>query len=68
MGEKPLVQIENWYRLGDALYGEVQDHPRFAKGESVKTSLILHEVDGIVETNNTFYKLGTPYDPTTVDA
>ena len=55
---KPIVKIENWYVLGDRLYGEVNDHPNFNRGDFVKTSAILDRNEGLVVTKNTIYELG----------
>lgn len=57
---KPTVKIENWYILGECLYGQSYGHPdiRINDGEPLRTSTILNRKDGVVETLNTFYELG----------
>lgn len=66
---KPRVNIENWQLLMGVLYGNVQDHPRFDKDTSVKTSTILNrpadpQKGDEIETRNTIYILGEPFAPT----
>lgn len=57
---KPQVKIDNWRIIGEALFGEVQGHPRFAQGQFVRTSRIasVDREKGEVETQNTIYLLG----------
>jgi len=60
MREKPRVRIEDWYILGNHLYGETFGHPspHIQDGKAVRTSTILSNEEGIVVTQNTIYELG----------
>ena len=62
MSGKPEVRLEQWVRLGDLLHGQVYGHPRFTDGERVITSRIIHDMGAVVETKNTLYLLGLPWD------
>lgn len=60
---KAVVRIEDWELALGVLWGKVQDHPRFDKNESVKTSRILKKPRSPkqgdkIETMNTIYILG----------
>ena len=63
---KPTVRIKNWSLihggLADWLTGEVEDHPRFDKGEQVRTSklLVFNRESDHAETLNTVYVLVGP--------
>lgn len=64
---KPEVDIDDWYILGNTLYGRAQNHPRFDKGTEVRTSTIVSKVNhpkagDVIETRNTLYRLGKPYE------
>lgn len=59
---KPEVKIEDWIVIGDKLYGNAIDHPRFDKGTPVVTSSIVQEPllpkeGDTIETRNTIYRL-----------
>lgn len=66
---KPVVKIENWRIVNfpdDAsfLIGHVTNHPRFPPDYYIRTSKIVKmDLDFlIVETLNTVYELGKPYE------
>ncbi len=70
---KPVARLEGWSYNGYGLEGNVLDHPRFNDGDYVYTSLAIGLLEGqvpkegdVVETLNTFYKLGEPDFPLAV--
>jgi hypothetical protein len=64
MAQKQEARLENWYRLGDRLVGQVYGHPRFEDGELITTSAVLREKQvgekQLAETVYTYYMLGNP--------
>lgn len=62
--DKPEAFIENWWYDGQHLWGKISKHPtqHEFKLDLQRTSFV-QEIDlenGFAETENTFYKLGTP--------
>jgi hypothetical protein len=60
--------MEQWTFDGYQLHGDVYGHPRFPDGTYVHTSAVVGEPverkeGDLVETLNTVYVLGTPFDP-----
>jgi NTP pyrophosphatase (non-canonical NTP hydrolase) len=57
---KQRATINNWFRAGNVLIGNVSGHPLIGNEDGCRTSLIvkLDEAAGICETKNTIYTLG----------
>lgn len=64
MSDKQTARLENWRMVGPkdkrTLMGDAYDHPRFAPGTFVRTSLLVKMEGTTAETLNTIYTLGTP--------
>lgn len=68
---KPTVDIEAWVIVGNHLEGIPQNHQNHKEGQRVTngrwvyTSRIVRQdlENGIIETENTIYKLGNPFQP-----
>ena len=59
VNQKPEVRIENWYFKAGHLFGNVIDHPRFAKGTFIGTSQVINHSmkTKLVETLDSLYVL-----------
>lgn len=55
---KPII-LENWFRYGTSLHGNVYGHPRFHDGDEVTTSEVVELLEdiGVAKTRNTVYVL-----------
>lgn len=64
IADKPTYHIEKWFvGFGDRLNGCIKNHPTIPPDQLATTSrIMLHDqTNGIVETRNSFYILGTPF-------
>lgn len=60
---KQTAKLENWYQIGNSLFGQVYGHPKLPDGTIVQTSEVVH-IDYIAktaETINTEYSLGNKF-------
>jgi hypothetical protein len=73
-GKRKGGTIEDWQQTdpiegheytGSIIYGKIVDDPKWGNTGAFRTSEVvkIHEKEGIVETRNTYYKLGKKFTP-----
>jgi hypothetical protein len=58
---RPVANLENWFQLGQLLFGEVYGHPNFEDGSFVQVSGKHDFSKGVpthITTKNTVYIIG----------
>lgn len=67
MREKPTCRLEDWFQIGDRMYGKLYGHPNHQPGTEIKSSNIIGETIGkehIIETKFWLIILGKKRQPT----
>lgn len=64
--EKQKARIENWFKIGNLLVGDVVGHPKLGDMQEICTSPIINFdlENNTCETRNTIYELGKRHDGT----
>lgn len=57
---KQFARLENWFKVGSCLFGDVRNHPKLGDEDDCTTSTLIaiDETEGFAETRNTVYRLG----------
>lgn len=55
-----LPRLENWFRWGTKMFGNVYNRPPFQDGEHIHTSRVMWQTSDRLQTKNTLYVLGKP--------
>lgn len=62
MTDKQSMRLENWYRFGNVMHGNIYNNPNFDDGKIVSTSKIISVKGNVLTTKNSIYILGDAHE------